>query len=79
LSRNASVGVHGYVLVFSVASRKSFEIIKVVAESLVSALGNNAKDIPRVLVGNMKDMHLQRQVNAQVRTAKPGVNYSLLW
>merc|ERR1719330_126580 len=27
LSRNASVGVHGYLLVFSIASKQSFERI----------------------------------------------------
>ncbi|GAX14309.1 Ras homolog enriched in brain [Fistulifera solaris] len=62
LSRNASLGVHGYALVFSVASRRSFDIIGQVNESLLNMLGD-APDVPRVLVGCMKDLTDQRQVS----------------
>jgi len=55
LSRNASIGVHGYVLVFSITSRQSFDRIKQINESLLSALGD-VTDVPRVLVGCMKDL-----------------------
>lgn len=54
LSRNASLGVHGYALVFSIASRQSFETILQVNEMLLNTLGG-APDVPRVLVGSMKD------------------------
>jgi len=63
LSRNASVGVHGYVLVYSVASRQSFERIPNINEALLNALGD-APDVPRVLVGSMKDLGDQRQVSS---------------
>lgn len=66
LSRNASLGVHGYVLVFSIASRQSLEMIKQVNDLLLSTLGD-APDVPRVLVGSMKDLASQRQVNHAVR------------
>merc|ERR1711862_996090 len=66
LSRNASIGVHGYVLVFSITSRQSFDRIKQINESLLSALGD-VTDVPRVLVGCMKDLSLdQRKVAIQV-------------
>lgn len=65
LSRNASLGVHGYALVFSIASRRSFEVIGQVNDSLLNTLGD-APDVPRVLVGTMKDLTDQRQVNHQV-------------
>lgn len=65
LSRNASLGVHGYILVFSIASRQSFEIIKQANELLLSTLGD-APDVPRVLVGSMKDLSQQRQVSQAV-------------
>jgi Ras family protein len=65
MSRNASLGVHGYALVFSIASRKSFEIIDQVNDSLLNTLGD-APDVPRVLVGSMKDLAHQRQVSQQV-------------
>lgn len=62
LSRNASLGVHGYALVFSVASRQSFDMIGQVNQSLLSSLGD-LPDVPRVLVGTMMDMSESRQVS----------------
>ena len=58
--------MHGYVLVFSIISRQSFDRIKQINESLLSALGD-VTDVPRVLVGCMKDLvamdnNSQRQV-----------------
>mmetsp|Transcript_5368 Transcript_5368/g.9462 ORF Transcript_5368/g.9462 Transcript_5368/m.9462 type:complete len:191 (-) Transcript_5368:355-927(-) len=61
LSRNATLGVNGYVLVFSIASRQSFDKIKLINEYLLNALGD-ATDVPRVLVGSMSDLADQRQV-----------------
>jgi Ras family protein len=66
LSRNASLGVHGYALVFSIVSRQSFEMIQQVNDALLNTLGD-APDVPRVLVGSMKDLAHQRQVSMQVR------------
>ena len=63
-SRNASVGVHGYALVFSIASRQSFERIAPINDALLNALGD-AQDVPRVLVGSMQDLTHQRQVSTQ--------------
>lgn len=74
LSRNASVGVDGYVLVFSIISRQSFDRIKQINESLLSALGD-AVDIPRVLVGSICDLNEQRQVSHKVSAIW---NYSFL-
>ena len=44
LSRNASLGVHGYALVFSIASRQSFEMIDQINGALLNSLG----DLPDV-------------------------------
>ena len=63
LSRNASLGVHGYALVFSIASRQSFEMIDQVNGSLLNSLGD-LPDVPRVLVGSKNDMKENRQVSA---------------
>lgn len=65
LSRNASLGVHGYVLVFSIVSRQSFDMISHVNDSLLNTLGD-APDVPRVLVGSMKDLSAKRQVSYEV-------------
>lgn len=58
LSRNASLGVHGYALVFSLVSRQSFEQVQRVNTSLLKTLGNapDTNAVPRVLVGTMKDL-----------------------
>ena len=71
LSRNASLGVHGYVLVFSITSRQSFDRISQVNESLLDTLGD-APDVPRVLVGSMKDLEGQRQVSQSENWARTG-------
>ena len=63
LSRNASLGVHGYALVFSIASRKSFVQISQVNDLLVNTLGD-FPDVPRVIVGSMSDLaETRRQVS----------------
>jgi len=64
LSRNASLGVHGYALVFSIVSRQSFDRIVDVNDALLNALGD-APDVPRILVGSMRDLAEQRQVTSQ--------------
>jgi Ras family protein len=64
LSRNASMGVHGYAMLFSITSRQSFERIKEVNDSLLNTLGDSP-DVRRVLVGSMYDLWKQRQVSSQ--------------
>ena len=64
ISRNASVGVHGYALVFSITSRSSFDSVIKINEALLNALGD-APDVPRVLVGSMKDLTEERDVTLQ--------------
>lgn len=64
LSRNASVGVQGYLLVFSIVSRQSFEMASRINELLLNTLGD-VPDVPRVLVGTMKDLNESRQVRFQ--------------
>lgn len=54
---------------FSIISRQSFDRIKQINESLLSALGD-AVDIPRVLVGSICDLNDQRQVSYRVSCFK---------
>lgn len=61
LSRNASVGVHGYLLIYSSCSRPSFEGLRHIHDALISMQGG-ATDIIRVLVATMSDMREHRQV-----------------
>eukprot|EP00980_Cylindrotheca_fusiformis_P010876 scaffold2470_cov114-Cylindrotheca_fusiformis.AAC.5 len=62
LSQNASVGVHGYALVFSITSLHSFDMIREVNDTLLTFL-RNPPDLPRVLVGSKKDLDASRQVS----------------
>jgi len=77
LSRNASLGVHGYILVFSTASKQSFQTLEKVNDALLNTLGD-APDVPRVLVGSMKDLQGSRlvtQAEAQTLADSWGVPY----
>lgn len=54
------IGVHGYILVYSVTLRQSFELIEVIRDKILNSIGTNK--IPMVLVGNKNDLSYQRQV-----------------
>lgn len=54
------VGIHGYILIYSVTSRQSFEVIEVIRDKILNAIGSDT--IPMVLVGNKSDLNYQRQV-----------------
>lgn len=54
LSRNATVGVHGYLLVYSTASRSSLEKLRTINKVLLATLGD-PPSLPRVVVGTMLD------------------------
>lgn len=64
LPQNYTVGVHGYVLVYSVTSMKSFDVIKVIHDKLLDQVG--ASKIPIILVGNKRDLHMQRVVTFEM-------------
>jgi len=61
LSRSASLGVHGYLLVYSVNSRLSFDKIQAIDDLVVECHGGSAS-VARVLVATMIDSH-DRQVS----------------
>ncbi|XP_030761862.1 GTP-binding protein Rheb homolog [Sitophilus oryzae] len=57
-----SIDVHGYVLVYSITSQKSFEVAKSIYDRLLDITGKI--QVPVVLVGNKTDLHLERQVSS---------------
>jgi len=59
LNSNHAIGIHGYVLVYSVTSRNSFDMIQIVYDKIVDFCG--VSDIPCVIVGSKIDLQ-QRQV-----------------
>ncbi len=54
LNSKHAIGIHGYVLVYSVASRKSFDMIQVVYDKITNFCGMN--QIPCVIVGSKVDL-----------------------
>lgn len=60
MSEKHLIGVHGYLLVYSVTSRQSFMMVEVIRDKILNAIGN--ENIPLVLVGNKSDLEFQRQV-----------------
>ncbi|XP_053146849.1 GTPase RhebL1 isoform X1 [Hemicordylus capensis] len=57
------IGIHGYVLVYSVTSLKSFQVVKSLHSKLYESRGKTR--MPVVLVGNKADLSLERR---QVKT-----------
>ncbi|CAG8596740.1 11353_t:CDS:2 [Ambispora gerdemannii] len=62
LNSTHAVGIHGYVLVYSVTSRQSFEMMKIIRDKILAYAGTEW--VPMVLVGNKTDLHMQRQLSA---------------
>jgi len=57
-----AIGIHGYILVYSIASRNSFDMIQVVHDKIVDYCG--LSDIPCVIVGAKCDLNMSRQVDS---------------
>lgn len=54
ISRHASVGVHGYLLIYSSTSRASYEDVKMIHDKLLSNIG--AESVPCILVATKCDL-----------------------
>ncbi|KAF7798914.1 hypothetical protein EIP86_010142 [Pleurotus ostreatoroseus] len=54
LNSKHAIGIHGYVLVYSVNSRKSFEMVQIVYDKIINFCGMN--QIPCVIVGSKTDL-----------------------
>ena len=55
------IGIHGYMLIYSIASQSSFEMISIIRDKILNATG--ADTLPMVIVGNKADLDAQRQVS----------------
>lgn len=58
-----SIDVHGYVLVYSITSIKSFDVVKSIHEKLLDITGKDI--VPLVLVGNKTDLHMERAITTE--------------
>ncbi|RIA96063.1 small GTPase superfamily [Glomus cerebriforme] len=72
LNSTHAVGIHGYILVYSVTSKQSFEMVKIIRDKILTYTGTEA--VPMVLVGNKTDLHMQRQL-----TTEEGKELSRQW
>ncbi|KAJ3801603.1 P-loop containing nucleoside triphosphate hydrolase protein [Lentinula aff. detonsa] len=60
LNSKHAIGIHGYVLVYSVTSKASFDMIQIVYDKIIAFCG--VTDIPCVVVGSKVDLESSRQV-----------------
>jgi len=58
-----AMGIHGYILMYSIVSRRSFDMVSTIRDKLLNAVGT--EDIPHVLVGNKNDLVHEREVGAE--------------
>ncbi|KAI8896606.1 small GTPase superfamily [Globomyces pollinis-pini] len=63
LNSKHAIGIHGYVLIYSIASRQSFEMCGILRDKILNFTGMDW--VPCVLVANKVDLHVQRQVTTQ--------------
>ncbi|KAJ3417083.1 GTP-binding protein [Chytridiales sp. JEL 0842] len=63
LNSRHAIGIHGYVLVYSISSRSSFEMCNVIRDKILNFTGMDW--VPIVLVGNKADLQGQRQVQEE--------------
>ncbi|KAL9611313.1 MAG: hypothetical protein Q9167_004037 [Letrouitia subvulpina] len=57
------IGIHGYVLVYSVASQQSFDMVRILRDKILNHLG--ADWVPLVIVGNKSDLKPEQRQVAQ--------------
>lgn len=57
------IGIHGYMIVYSVGSRQSFEMVNIIRDKILNHLG--ADQVPLMIVGNKNDIkEKMRQVSS---------------
>ena len=56
------IGVHGYIVVYDVTSRHSFEMARYINDKILTTMMGSAEFIPRLLVGNKCDLFNKREV-----------------
>jgi len=61
--RQYTVGFHGYILVYSVTSKSSFNMVNLINDKILNALGVDS--VPRVLVGNKTDLIYDRVITTE--------------
>lgn len=58
LNPKYAIGVNGYIIVYSVASRASFEMVPIIRDKILSY--SSVEKVPLCIVGNKSDLEVQR-------------------
>ncbi|KAH6914947.1 rheb small monomeric GTPase RhbA [Coprinopsis sp. MPI-PUGE-AT-0042] len=61
LSGKHAIGIHGYVFVYSITSRRSFEMVQIIYDKVADFRG--VRHIPCVIVGSKSDLDKSRAVD----------------
>ncbi|KAJ7244065.1 P-loop containing nucleoside triphosphate hydrolase protein [Mycena rebaudengoi] len=62
LNSQHAIGIHGYVLVYSITSRASFEMVQIIYDKILNYCG--VPSVPAIIVGSKADLHTSRQVDS---------------
>lgn len=54
------IGIHGYMIVYSVGSRQSFQMVRNIREKILNHLG--ADEVPIMIVGNKSDIKKELRI-----------------
>jgi len=71
------IGIHGYMLVYSVASRNSFDMITIIRDKILNHLG--AESVPIMIVGNKRDVRTELRVVSAAEGQKLGNDLKCGW
>ncbi|CEP11609.1 hypothetical protein [Parasitella parasitica] len=63
LSSHHASSMDGYVLVYSISSRSSFDMVKIIRDKILDFTG--LESVPCVVVGNKSDLSIQRQISPE--------------
>lgn len=62
--KSCSTGIDGYVIVYAINNRESFELIKILRDKILDNVCQS--DIPTIVVGNKLDLHIvEREISAE--------------
>ncbi|KAJ3571421.1 hypothetical protein NP233_g3759 [Leucocoprinus birnbaumii] len=61
VNANHTIGTHGYIIVYSVASRNSLEMVKILYDRILDFCG--VQQVPCVIVGSKSDLQQYRQID----------------
>ncbi|RWA11148.1 hypothetical protein EKO27_g3964 [Xylaria grammica] len=71
------IGIHGYMLVYSVSSLPSFEMVQVIREKILNHLGTDW--VPIVIVGNKSDLRPEQRQVSQDDGRKLSEKFNCAW